>query len=220
MLLSSVNLGTARDVLVGNRTISTGIYKVPTANPVMITTEGVEGDTVTDKKNHAGPDQAVYVYGGADYSWWEQTLGRALEPGTFGENLTISDLESAPAYIGDRLQIGALMIEVTAPRIPCSVFERRMEERAWVKRFREGGRPGIYCRVIEAGQVCVGDEVTLVAHHDTNVTVGDIFRIYYNKDASESELLRILSAPIAIRARKDYQKRLEKLRNKAHKQPR
>ena len=56
-----------------------------------------------DTKNHGGPDQAVYVYGGADYAWWSAELEQELAPGTFGENLTISDLESAPLAIGDRL---------------------------------------------------------------------------------------------------------------------
>jgi MOSC domain-containing protein YiiM len=34
-------------------------------------------------------------------------LGQELAPGTFGENLTISGLESAPVSIGDLLHIGA-----------------------------------------------------------------------------------------------------------------
>ena len=46
---------------------------------------------IASKKHHGGPDQAVYVYGEHDYAWWSEQLGRPLEPGTFGENLTVRE---------------------------------------------------------------------------------------------------------------------------------
>jgi MOSC domain-containing protein YiiM len=87
----------------------------------------------------------VYVYGTPDYAWWSETLGRELAPGTFGENLTVSGLESAGLRIGDRLQIGTVGCRVTAPRIPCVTLAVRMEDPAFVKRFRQAERPGVYC---------------------------------------------------------------------------
>ena len=107
MHLLSINIGSARTI--GNANVSgqTGIYKLPVAGPVQVTADGLADDAIVDTRNHGGPDQAVYVYGGADYAWWSAELGRELAPGTFGENLTISDLESAPLAIGDRLHVGA-----------------------------------------------------------------------------------------------------------------
>ena len=69
-------------------------------------------------------------------------LGAELEPGTFGENLTIAGLESAAAWVGDRLRIGDVLLEVTAPRIPCHILARRMDDPQFVKRFRAAERPG------------------------------------------------------------------------------
>ena len=142
MHILSINIGSARTI--GNANVSgqTGIYKLPVAGPVQVTADGLADDAIVDTRNHGGPDQAVYVYGGADYAWWAAELGRELAPGTFGENLTISDLESAPLAIGDRLHIGGVILEVTAPRIPCWKLAQRMGDPGFVKRFRAAERPG------------------------------------------------------------------------------
>ena len=142
MHILSINIGSARTI--GNANVSgqTGIYKLPVAGPVQVTADGLADDAIVDTKNHGGPDQAVYVYGGADYAWWAAELGRELAPGTFGENLTICDLESAALAIGDRLHIGGVILEVTAPRIPCWKLAQRMGDPGFVKRFRAAERPG------------------------------------------------------------------------------
>jgi len=119
MELLSVNIGAARAMSEAKVNGKTGIYKEPCESPVYVGALGLTGDAVCDTKNHGGPDQAVYLYGTPDYAWWAAELGAELEPGTFGENLTIAGLESAAAWVGDRLRIGDVLLEVTAPRIPC-----------------------------------------------------------------------------------------------------
>ena len=88
--------------------------KLPTDVPVKVTKLGLENDVIVSKKHHGGPDQAVYVYGTADYEWWSKELGKELAPGTFGDNLTISELESAQFNIGDYLHVGEVTLQVTA----------------------------------------------------------------------------------------------------------
>ena len=100
MRLLSVNLGVERTLERKNRVEQTGIFKLPTAEAVKAGKLGLEGDVILDKKNHGGPDQAVYVYGAADYAWWSDELGTEIAAGTFGENLTISELESARFNVG------------------------------------------------------------------------------------------------------------------------
>ncbi len=103
MQLISVNIGQERTQQNGTKVETTGIYKLPTNEAVEIKTLGIQSDFIASKKHHGGPDQAIYVYGAADYEWWSKELNRELAPGTFGENLTISELESAQFNIGDRL---------------------------------------------------------------------------------------------------------------------
>jgi MOSC domain-containing protein YiiM len=210
MKLISINIGKRATLEHPNKTESTGIFKHPVTGPVRIGSLGLEGDFIASKKHHGGPDQAVYIYGTADYKWWSHELGRELGPGIFGENLTISELESARFSIGDRLSVGEVTLEVTAPRIPCDTFAIRMGDAQFVKRFREAERPGLYCRVIREGSVRAGDKVTTELHSGETVTLLEIFRDYYERKANEAELRRFLRAPVAIRARKDLEERLSK----------
>ena len=206
MNLISVNIGQERTQQRENHIETTGIYKVPVHKPVEIKSLGIEQDAICDKKNHGGPDQAIYVYGGADYEWWSRELGKEISPGTFGENLTIGGLESAQFNVGDYIHIGAVTLQVTAPRIPCGTFAARMDDPQWVKRFRYAERPGLYCRVIQEGFVQTGDTVSVERYAGETISILEMFRDYYDRNKSEETVQRHLKAPIAIRARRDIEK--------------
>ena len=211
MNLISVNLGQERTLQRKGRVEQTGIFKFPTNEAVKITKLGLEGDVIVSKKDHGGPDQAVYVYGAADYEWWSKELGREIAPGTFGENLTISELESAHFNVGDYLHLGEVTLQVSAPRIPCGTFAARMDDSQWVKRFRHAERPGLYCRVIREGFVKTGEIVSMENYTGETISILQMFRDYYERDKSEETLRRHLNAPIAIRARRDLEKELRAL---------
>ncbi len=212
MKLQSVNIGAERVLDLGKREVKTGIHKKPVTERVQITADGLEDDRVVDKKHHGGPDQAVYVYTTDDYDAWMARLGEMLEPGTFGENLTISGLESASLKIGDRLHVGSdVILEVAAPRIPCNVLAARMGNTGFVKTFKTFERPGAYCRVIQTGSVGAGDAVRLEPFERETIGLIEDFRLYYDAHATASDIKRSLEAPIAIRTRQELEERLEKL---------
>jgi len=208
MKLISVNLGKEETLVRPNKTEQTGIFKRPVADPVQITRDGLPGDFIGDHKHHGGPDQAIYIYGWADYEWWAKEIGQEMQPGMFGENLTISELESADFKIGDRLTVGEVVLEVTAPRIPCGTLAGRMKIPPFAKQFRFAGRPGLYCRVIREGQVQAGDPVSVERYNGETFTVAEAMRDYYDSDLSEATLRRYLNAPIATRMRAEKEEQL------------
>jgi MOSC domain-containing protein YiiM len=209
MQLLSVNIGQAREIASAKTVGKTGIYKMPVATPVVVTKLGLEGDAVCDTANHGGVDQAVYFYGAPDYTWWSAQRQTEISPGTFGENLTVSDVESASLRIGDRFQIGQVVLEVTSPRIPCITLARRMGDNSFVKQFLEAERPGVYCRVLQEGRVQAGDAVLYERFAGTTVSVLEMMRDFYVSDLSAGTLRRYLAAPIALRARADLERRLQ-----------
>lgn len=213
MQLLSVNVGKKQTQQNGDKLETTGIYKIPVQESIQVTSLGIKEDFIGSRKHHGGPDQAVYVYGMKGYEWWSTELGREIGAGIFGDNLTISELESAQFNIGDYLHIGAVTLQVTAPRIPCSTFARRMDDLKFVKRFRAAERPGLYCRVIKEGIVKAGDDVRVEAYTSATISLLEMYREYYEKDKSEETLRRHLAAPIAVRARVDLEADLNKLLN-------
>lgn len=202
MQLISLNLGHERAMRNGKASGKTGIYKLPTDESVQVTSEGLGGDVICDTENHGGADQAIYVFGVPDYEWWAAQLGRELEPGTFGENLTISGLLSQDFSIGDFLYVGEVILQVTAPRIPCVTLAVRMDDPAFVKRFRHGERPGLYCRVLKEGSIRVGDEVRREPYGKETVSALEVFRDWYEPNEDKDWIRRYHAAPIAVRAEK------------------
>jgi MOSC domain-containing protein YiiM len=202
MELVSVNIGKAQPIAA--KSGASGIYKRPTTIPVPVTAQGLQYDTIVDTENHGGVDQAVYVYTVEDYAWWVESLGRALAPGTFGENLTVSGAASAGWLVGDTLRIGSVLLQVTSPRIPCVTLATRMEDPHFVKHFVQAERPGVYCRVLQAGEVCVGDRVLHTGYAGESVSVMEMFRFDLARQKSTADLQRLLRVPLAIRARDYY----------------
>jgi MOSC domain-containing protein YiiM len=211
MQLISINIGKERTQQRRDYIETTGIYKMPVTEPVEIKTLCIEGDAICDTKNHGGPDQAVYVYGGADYAWWSHELGTELAPGTFGDNLTISDLESAQLNVGDYLHIGDITLQITSPRIPCGTFATRMGDPQWVKKFRKAERPGLYCRVTKEGVVKAGDPVTVEKYIGETISILQMYRDHYEKSITEELIQRHLNALIDIRTRRDMEEALQKV---------
>ncbi len=142
MVLVSVNVGPSRPL--GNR--RSGIDKRPVQGEVQVGPEGLQGDVQVNKKHHGGPDQALYAYHLEDYEWWSTELGQDLSPGLFGENLTCKGLPEI--MVGDRYRIGQVLMEVTAPRIPCNTLATRMGDPTFVKTFTQARRPGFYSEQI------------------------------------------------------------------------
>lgn len=206
MHLISVNIGKPQPIKAKSGT--TGIYKLPQSAPVQIGRLGLEGDAIVDVAHHGGEDQAVYVFGMPDYEWWSNELKRDLAPGTFGENLTISELESTAFNIGDRLQVGAVLLEVTSPRIPCVTLAARMGDSRFLVRFRDAERFGLYCRVIVTGAVQAGDAVRIERFEGEAFPALEMFRLFYTKDLHETVLRRALKTPLHRETRQEYEELL------------
>jgi MOSC domain-containing protein YiiM len=173
----------------------TAIDKRPVEGPVQIQALGPVGDTVLDRKYHGGRDQAVYAYAAEDLAAWAVELGREVRPGQFGENLTTEGMDVTGAVVGETWQIAGadgtdpVLLQVTAPRMPCVTFQAWMGEPHWVRRFTEHGAPGAYLRVLSEGAVAAGSPVEVVERPTHGVTLAEVFRL---RLADPARLRRLL----------------------------
>lgn len=207
MQVVSINVGAPRELRGRSFSGRTGIFKEPVDGPVAVGPLGLEGDAVLNAKHHGGPDQAVYLYRAEDYDWWSEQLGRELAPGAFGDNLTVRGLPAPGLAIGSRLEFPEVVLEVTAPRIPCNTLEQRMETARFAKAFVAAERPGIYLRVIRPGRLGRGDSGTLEPANDGTLTTLDLFRDMHRRPDPE-RLRAWLALPIDARTRAKFEARL------------
>ncbi|HEY2763104.1 MAG TPA: MOSC domain-containing protein [Pseudonocardiaceae bacterium] len=167
----------------------TAIDKRPVNGPVQVGPLGLAGDTQCDTDHHGGPGQALYAYAEAEAQRWAAELGRPVPPGWFGENLRLRGLAVTDAVVGERWQVGSqVLLDVTAPRLPCATFGRHVDQPHWVRRFTERGDVGAYLRVVVPGAITAGDEVRRLSMPRHGVTVREVFGVLRGDPADPDRL--------------------------------
>lgn len=201
----SVNVGVPRTVTWAGRSVTSAIWKSPIAARVAVAGVNLSGDDQADRRVHGGPDKAVYAYAEEDYVWWRAELGTELTPGTFGENVTTEGIELSESVIGTRWRIGSTVLDVAQPRMPCFKLGMRMGDAHFVERFGESGRPGVYLRIIEAGELGVGDSIFVDEPPAHGLTITDIVRAY--QDPARHLLERVASIDAVPDGWRDWARR-------------
>lgn len=203
--LVSVNRGRAEHI--EGYAALTGITKRP-LHSARIDRLGLKDDAICDRQHHGGADQAIYVYFADDYQFWADRLNRRLEPGTFGDNLTIAGVTGRQVAVGDRFALGDVLLEVTYHRTPCLTFAAAMQDRLWVKTFHKAGRPGAYCRVLRPGTVTSGMAVDYQNYAGERVTVSELMSLDGAKELPHDFMRRALTTPIREKTRLKYENKL------------
>jgi MOSC domain-containing protein YiiM len=171
-------VGLPREFEYNGRPARSAIWKSPVAGRVAARGVNLAGDDQADRKAHGGIDKAVYAYAVEDLDWWAHEIGRPLQHGELGENLTTQGLDVNGALVGERWAIGTTVLEVSEPRVPCWRLGVRMNDKHFPRRFTEALRPGAYLRIVVEGDVGEGDEIRILERPDHPLTIRDVFRIY------------------------------------------
>ena len=190
--LLSVNVGLRRQFEYKGRSAESAIWKRPVEGRVLARGVNLQGDEQADRSVHGGPDKAVYTYAQEDYDWWGRELGRRLEYGEFGENLTTEGLDLTNTLVGERWEVGSTVLEVSEARMPCWKLGFRVNDKHFPRRFLAAGRPGAYLRILQEGELGSGDEIRVVHRPQHDLTLGDLSRIYAG---DRHEVGRMLGVP-------------------------
>jgi len=185
--------------------VSTGIYKTPVNERVMLRTLNLDGDRQADLSVHGGPTKAVYLYPSEHYPYWQKEFpDMELPVGMFGENFTTSGLGETETNIGDKFQVGDATLMVTEPRLPCYKLGIRFGRTDVIKKFLVSGRTGFYCAVLKEGEVGAGDTIEILERSERGVTVHDITSLYAQEKHNVALLRRVIAVEALPESWKEY----------------
>ncbi|MGP4108081.1 MOSC domain-containing protein [Virgibacillus sp. L01] len=167
-----------------DRPWETGIFKSESDDRIWLGTTGFTDDEVADKKNHGGPEKAVFAYPKEHYSYWQMDLELdSIGIGAMGENLSLNNSDEFTVCIGDTYQFGESVIQVAQPRKPCWKPARRFRILDFALRIQRSGRTGWYFRVLQEGYVESGLELELIERPYPQWTIAACNEVMYvNKD--------------------------------------
>ena len=189
----SVNTALATPLEIEGRRILSGIGKraasTPT-DPQRITVQrlGLAGDEQADLTVHGGLSKAVYAYPHEHYAFWQtvraqagvQAWDEALPHGMLGENLTLTGLLEADAYVGDQLKFTDCVLAISEPRKPCFKFDAIMGFKQATKMMAQSGYCGFYLSVIQPGTIAAGETYELISGA-REVSIQELFRAKMNR---------------------------------------
>ncbi|WP_321325064.1 MOSC domain-containing protein [Thiomicrorhabdus sp.] len=199
----------------------TAIHKTAIQDKVWIGENGLEGDEQADLKNHGGKDKAVLVLPCNAYQRFEISHPY----GFLGENLSISDVDEAEICLGDRLQIGSVLLEVSQPRSPCwkldaqATQDSKWQAGEFLKVYSDSGRVGFYCRVLGQGWLQEKQSVRWLTRNEEQekkypkICIKDLFlaKQHSSDKASKKILKEAIKHPALSEAwRLNIQKNLDK----------
>ena len=187
MELISINVSLPIDIEYEGKILSTGIFKKPVDSPVYVSRNNLAGDRQVDLTNHGGEHKAVYAFSCDHYPYWRKVLGKPeLNYGQIGENLSISGFDESILHIGDQLQVGGCLLEITQPRVPCFKLGIAVGNKKMPRLFVQHFATGIYLKVLQEGVIETGHKVELVSSGKHQLSVKHLFRSYYDKQFSDA----------------------------------
>ena len=209
MKLISLNVGRPRQVDTPRGPVLTAIWKAPVEGRVALRRYNLVGDRQADLKVHGGENKAVYLYPSEHYPFWRGELpGMDLPAGMFGENLTTEGVDEREVQIGDRFRIGAAVLQVSQPRMPCFKLGLKFGRSDMVKRFWLSGRSGIYFSIVEEGELGAGDEIVPVSRVSDGITVAELVKLYRDPAPDPARIQVALNAPLAGSWKTELRERL------------
>jgi MOSC domain-containing protein YiiM len=180
--LLSVQVGAARRVQMGGRSVLTAMGKHPVPGPVPVLPMGLLGDEQADPSVHGGLEKAVYAYPAEHYPFWQAArrehgltqIDDSLPHGSLGENLTLQGLLDSELWAGDVLKFPNCELQVRIPREPCYKFNAAMGFSRASRLMAESGFCGVYLSVRLPGSLCAGESFELLPGR-RSVSIAQLF---------------------------------------------
>jgi MOSC domain-containing protein YiiM len=161
---------------------------------IELTPDGIVGDEQADKRIingkrvHGGEFQAVYMYPAEHLKAWADEVGTSELPGTFGENLTVTELNEQNVRIGDEYMWGGVLLEVTKARRPCYKLPIHLGVDSIARQMMQNGRTGWYASVKTPGTVRLNSGLELIKSDPDALTIAEAFAVKVRSDPTVPDM--------------------------------
>jgi MOSC domain-containing protein YiiM len=187
----------------------TGFFKKPVNEKIFLDELGFHGDGVGNTRIHGGKDMAVCAYFVDHFSHWKNELDRKINPGAFGENLSLAGINEAQIFIGDIFRLGEAEIEVSQPRQPCHKLNKVFALQTMACKIQTTGYTGCYLRVKKTGWVKPDSVFEKIKEGIGKISIEMVNVLMFKEKKNQSLLRKVASLQaLSIKWREKFKKRL------------
>lgn len=160
--------------------VSSSINHKHSVNQLSIQFDGVVDNDVADSKHHGGLDRVLHHFPREHYGQYRRldlitTFGDAP---SMGENISTVGLNETHINIGDVVQIGSVILQVTQPRSPCFKLNLQFKHPKFALAMQETRMCGWFYRVLSEGHISLSDKIRLI-ERKTDISVAQAMQIYF-----------------------------------------
>lgn len=191
--LSTVNVGVPQVIgRQSGREVVSSIARRPLPRGFLrVGLEGIDDYPQADTSVHGGPNKALCACSLESVGWWEKRLGlpERLEPGSFGENLTVWGANEGTVCVGEIWLCGDVVLEVTKPRTPCYKLDIHLhnlgvpEHIDMIREVKDWGRAGWCLRVIQPGKMPTCGVIEVIQRPPGAISIADAYKAKVNRQA-------------------------------------
>ena len=162
---------------------------------LVVNSGNVDGDAQADPKHHGGNDRVLHHFPREHYGQyrrWDMMTGFKDAP-AMGENISTVGVDESMVNIGDVVQIGDVVLQVTQPRSPCFKLNKQFGHPEFALAMQTSSLCGWFYRVLTPGHIHQGDSIVRVERH-SDISVKQAMSIYFSTEFNEAEYQRLLTA--------------------------
>jgi len=170
------------------------IYKKIAHERLKIGRLGLENDEQADKVHHGGEDKAIHHYAAENYDYWQRCNPEhkhLFKAGGFGENFSTQGMTEQNVCVGDIYRAGSAILQVSQARQPCWKLNVVFQQDDMAKQVQNSLRTGWYYRVLEAGNIAVGDSIELLERTEPEWPLTRLLKIFYQTPLDRPSLTAI-----------------------------
>lgn len=169
---------------------------------------GFKDDSQSDKEHHGGVDKAICAYPSKFYKFFKEKYDFDLKDCSFGENLTLDNLEDKEVCLGDIFEYGEVLLEVSQPRQPCWKISSLIGIKSLTSLVVKEYKTGFYFRVLKSGYIKKEDELILKKRINPNISIEFINICAFNAKENQENIKKILDVDsLALAYRTSLEKR-------------
>ncbi|WP_298774978.1 MOSC domain-containing protein [uncultured Shewanella sp.] len=190
--------------------VETSIDQKIAVSSLNVEVEKIVGDSQADKHFHGGIDRVVYHYPLEHYAYFRQMhdFSGSDDAPRMGENMSTQGLTENDLNIGDVIQIGGAVLQVSQPRSPCFKVNFQFDDKTLSLIMQRTQRCGWLYRVITPGVIQVSDSLVLQDRIST-ISVATAIKWYFSEVFNEQGYEVLAKCPgLAVNWKNKLEKRL------------
>lgn len=184
--------------LTSDKEFDSGIKKYPVGGAFMTKT-GFVGDEVADTVHHGGETKAALFFSIDTYKKLNELSGNDFthdDIAYYGENLLVDTINETDICVGDILEVGGAVFEVSQPRQPCWKLSANTSTKSMTSIIYNNGLTGWYVRVKQEGEIKQGDKVILLSRTYPELSIKALNKVIVDPLSDKDTTLRALECPV------------------------